>query len=176
MQPGVAFAIGFFAGATVPFVTYVLDQVLHLDDATGAVTAGGVPAMLGLLLVGIFADGVAGAGWQMTGGGNYLGVAGQGVSGLFVAAGYQVDFPGQLQAQIAGILVLGLWGFLTGLLFCAPLGFLVHGLERSENLPQATKQPVQEGGGFDFDQLEDAWMPPVARHEPQERIVPRRHE
>ncbi len=176
MQPGVAFSIGFLAGATVPFVTFVLDNVLRLDDATGIVTASGAPAMIGLLLVGLFADGVAGAGWQMTGAGTYLGVTGQGVSGLFVASGYQMDFPGQLQAQIAGILTLGLWGFLTGILFCAPLGFLTHGLERSENLPQATKQPAQENTGFDFDQLEDTWIPPITTRNPQERLAPRRSE
>lgn len=176
MQPGVAFTIGFLAGGTVPFVTFVLDSVLRLDDATGAVTASGVPAMIGLLLVGLFADGVAGSGWQATGGGNYLGVAGQGVSGLFVASGYQIDFPGQLQAQMAGILTLGLWGFLAGILFCAPLGFLAHGLERSEDLPKATPQPIQDSGGFDFDQLEDKWMSPVRAREPQERISPRRND
>ena len=176
MQPGVAFAIGFLAGGTVPFVTFVLDSVLRLDDATGAVTASGVPAMIGLLLVGLFADGVAGSGWQATGGSNYLGVAGQGVSGLFVASGYQIDFPGQLQAQMAGILTLGLWGFLAGILFCAPLGFLAHGLERSEDLPKATPQPIQDSGGFDFDQLEDKWMSPVRAREPQERISPRRND
>jgi ammonium transporter, Amt family len=154
----------------------VLDSVLRLDDATGAVTASGIPAMIGLLLVGLFADGVAGSGWQMTGGGNYLGVAGQGVSGLFVASGYQIDFPGQLQAQMVGILTLGLWGFLTGILFCAPLGFLAHGLERSENLPKATPQPIQDSGGFDFDQLEDKWIAPLRAHETQERLPQRRND
>ncbi|MDQ3249242.1 MAG: ammonium transporter, partial [Chloroflexota bacterium] len=174
VQPGVAFAIGFLAGATVPFVTFLLDNVLRLDDATGVVVTGGAPAMVGLLLIGLFADGVAGSGWQVTGMDTYLGVAGQGVSGLFVAAGYQVDFPGQLQAQIVGILTLGLWGFLTGILFCTPLGLLFHGLQRSENLPQTTVQPVPEPDGFEFEPLEESWMPPFRTPETQERQPQRR--
>jgi len=125
-------------------------------------------------LVGLFADGVAGSGWQVTGADQYLGVAGQGVSGLFVASGFQVDFPGQLQAQMAGILTLGLWGFLTGILFCAPLGLFFHGLQRSENLPQSATPPLQEPEGFDFDQLEDTWLPPFQTSEPQERLPQRR--
>lgn len=176
VQPGIAFIIGFLAGATVPFVMFVLNGVLRLDDATGAVTASGVPAVIGLLLVGLFADGVAGSGWQATGMNNYLGVTGQGVSGLFVAAGYQIDFPGQLQAQMTGILTLGLWGFLTGILFCAPLGFLAHGLERSENLPQTAPQIASEQDSFDFEQLEDKWVQPLRSREPQERLQPRRRE
>ena len=40
VQPGAAFAIGFLAGATVPFVTYIVDKLLHLDDATGVISVG----------------------------------------------------------------------------------------------------------------------------------------
>jgi Amt family ammonium transporter len=170
VQPGVAFLIGFLAGATVPFVTFVVDGVLRLDDATGVVTANGVPAVVGLLLVGLFADGVTGVGWQMTGLENYLGVAGQGVSGLLVAPGFQPDFPGQLQAQIAGILALGLWGFLVGMLICTPLGLLMHSLQQSETWQPAPDR-ASEVNGFDFDQLEDDLFP-IATREGQERRAP----
>jgi ammonium transporter, Amt family len=145
VQIGVAFSIGLLAGATVPFVTFLIDMVLRLDDATGLVTISSLPAMLGLLLLGIFADGAAGSGWQMTGVEEYMGVTGQGVSGLFAARGYQVDFPGQLQAQVIGILALWLWGFLTGLLLCVPLGLLLQGLLRGgqETQPSiAVEQPL----------------------------------
>jgi len=142
VQPGPAFLIGLLAGATVPFVTWLLDGVLHLDDATAAVTVSGVPAIVGLFLLSFFADGVVGRGWQMTGLESYLGVTGQGVSGLLVAQGFQADFPGQLQAQLIGILALSLWGFLMGLLICAPLGLLAHGLTRGEQPPQSTIQPL----------------------------------
>lgn len=151
VQPGVAFAIGLLAGATVPFVLFILEGVWHLDDATGAVTASGVPAMVGLLLVGIFADGVVGNGWQMTGLGTYLGIDGQGVSGLFVASGYQFDFPSQLQAQAIGVLALSLWGFITGMIICIPLGLLFHALERGEQVPLVPTplEPVFQEQGFE---------------------------
>jgi Amt family ammonium transporter len=82
--------------------------------------------------VGILADGAAGAGWQLMGVTDYLGVAGQGVSGLLVASGFQPDFPGQLQAQVIGVVALILWGFVSGLVVCAPLGLLFHNLQRSD--------------------------------------------
>ena len=71
----------------------------------------------------------------------YLGVAGQGVTGLLAAAGYQPDFPGQLQAQVMGIAAIGLWGFLSGLVVCAPLGLLLYGLQRSQR-SDAGESPV----------------------------------
>jgi Amt family ammonium transporter len=166
VQPGIAFLIGVFAGATVPFVTFLVDGVLRLDDATGVVAANGVPALVGLLMVGIFADGVTGAGWQMTGVESYLGVPGQGVSGLLVTREYQIDFPGQIQAQLVGMLTLSLWGFLTGIILCAPLGLLLHSLKRSETWHQS--EPLStEIEGFDFEQLEDDIFALPSR-EPQE--------
>jgi Amt family ammonium transporter len=144
VQPGVAFLIGVMAGATVPFVAFLVDRLLHLEDATGAVTVSGLPAIVGLLLVGIFADGAAGQGWQMTGLGSYLGVAGQGVSGLFTAPGFQMDFPGQLQAQIIGVVALLLWGFLMGMVLCIPLGLLLHGLLRSSaSVARSSMPPIE---------------------------------
>ena len=127
------------AGGSVPFVTYLTNAILHLDDQTGIISICGTPALIGLILTGLFADGVAGQGWQMTGLDNYRGVAGQGVSGLFVTSGFQPDFPGQLQAQLIGVLALGLWGFIAGLVVSLPLGLLAHGLQRSNRTP-----PVSE--------------------------------
>ncbi len=167
VQPGVAFAIGLLAGATVPFVLFILEGVWRLDDATGAVTSSGVPAMVGLLLIGLFADGVVGNGWQMTGQGNYLGVEGQGVSGLFVASGYQINFPQQLQAQAIGVLALSLWGFVAGMAICIPLGLLFHALEGSEGarseapnaLAPPALEPVYQEQSFELEFLAEEWNP-----------------
>jgi Amt family ammonium transporter len=142
-----------------------------LDDATGAVTASGVPAMVGLLLVGLFADGVVGNGWQMTGLGNYLGVEGQGVSGLFVANGYAISFPQQLQAQAIGVLALSLWGFVVGMVICIPLGLLFHALEGSEQarneastaLAPPVMEPVYQEQAFELDFLAEEWNPADAK-------------
>ncbi|MBW7881600.1 MAG: hypothetical protein H3C34_02995 [Caldilineaceae bacterium] len=134
IQPGPALLVGLLAGGSVPFLTYVIDHVVRLDDATGLVVTAGIPAILGLLLAGIFADGAAGIGWQATGATSYLGVSRQGVSGLLVAAGYQPDFPGQLQAQLIGVFALVVWGFVAGLVICVPLGLLFYGLQHSAEL------------------------------------------
>lgn len=140
---GPALLIGFLAGATTPFVSYLVDHLLHLDDATGIVVTAGIPSMIGLLLLGIFADGAAGAGWQLTGVGSYLGVAGQGVTGLLAAAGFQRSFPSQMQAQLLGVVTIGLWGLITGLIICAPLGLLFHSLQHSaQQTPVAPSQPA----------------------------------
>lgn len=175
VQPGQAFAIGLVAGATVPFVTYLVDGLLRLDDVTGAISVSGLPALVGLLAVGIFADGTVGQGWHMTGLDSYLGVLGQGVSGLFTASGFQPDFPAQLQAQVIGILSLILWGFSAGMLICAPLGLVLHGLLRGSSPvvaagPTTTpsmSRPLSPGGSpLDAEAETDAFMPeqpPVPR-------------
>lgn len=176
VQPGIAFAIGLLAGATVPFVLFILEGVWHLDDATGAVTASGVPAVVGLLLVGIFADGAVGRGWQMTGLDNYLGVAAQGVSGLFVARGYQIDFPSQLQAQAIGVLALGLWGFVIGMALCIPLGLLFHALEGGEQtrgeppvLAPTALEPIYQEQGFELEYFSEEWNPADVNRRQQRR-------
>lgn len=140
-SPGAALVIGALAGLTTPLLTYVVDGLLRLDDATGLVVTAGAPALIGLLLAGVVADGAAGAGWQMTGLDAHLGVAGQGVSGLLVAQGFQPDFPGQFQAQLIGVAALILWGVIMGLLVAAPLGLLFWGLQHSERTAQARVTP-----------------------------------
>ncbi|MCB0054503.1 MAG: hypothetical protein KDD75_04620, partial [Caldilineaceae bacterium] len=50
----------------------------------------------------------------------------------FVAAGFQPDFPGQFQSQLIGIAAISIWGLVSGLVVCAPLGLLFYGLQRSE--------------------------------------------
>jgi Amt family ammonium transporter len=131
LTTGSAVLVGLLAGATVPFVAYIVDHLLHLDDRTGLVASFGMPALIGLLAVGILADGRAGAGWQLAGIGSFLGVPGQGVSGMLIGAGFQRDFPGQLQAQVIGATALLLWGFLTGLAVGIPVALIFYGLQRS---------------------------------------------
>jgi Amt family ammonium transporter len=162
VQPGQAFSIGFVAGATVPFVTFLVDGLLRLDDVTGAISVSGVPAVVGLLAVGIFADGTVGQGWHMTGLESYLGVTGQGVSGLFTERGFQPDFPAQLQAQVIGILSLILWGFSAGMLVCAPLGLLLHSLLRGTAAPvpgSTVGMPVGAPVGMVADAETEAFVP-----------------
>jgi Amt family ammonium transporter len=76
--------------------------------------------------LGIFADGKAGAGWNGVGVDSYLGVAGQGVTGLMAAAGYQPDWPGQMQAQAVGLAALSLFGFFVAWLLLMPPAILTR--------------------------------------------------
>lgn len=142
VTPTAALVVGLLAGGSVPFVTFTVNRLLRLNDTAGILSMTVIPALLGLLSVGLFADGAVGAGWQMTGVGSYLGVTGQGVTGLVAASGFVADFPGQLQAQVIGGVALLLWGFVMGSLICVPLAALAHGIDvatgasrRSESLP-----------------------------------------
>jgi hypothetical protein len=42
---------------------------------------------------------------------------------------------------VIGVVALSLWGFVTGLLVCAPLGLLFHGLQRNAP-PVVTPAPL----------------------------------
>jgi Amt family ammonium transporter len=98
-----ALLIGALAGVLLLLGLYVSEQVLHLEDPNAALTTFGLPGIWGLLAVAIFADGRWGAGWNGVGVGEYLGVEGQGISGLILAPGYQPAGASQLQAQLVGI-------------------------------------------------------------------------
>jgi Amt family ammonium transporter len=73
---------------------------------------------LGVLVAGLLADGLVGQGWNGIGAGAYLGVAGQGVTGLFAAPGLAPDWPGQINAQLVGLAGIALLTvLLVGALF-----------------------------------------------------------
>lgn len=145
IPPAASFLVGLVAGGTVPFVTFVVNRMLRLNDVAGVVVMAGLPALIGLLSVGILADGLVGSGWQRTGIDEYLGIAGQGVSGLLVGEGFQRDFPGQLQAQVIGAVALLLWGFIAGTLVCAPLAVFFHGLEVASTPQRRPQESEREG-------------------------------
>jgi Amt family ammonium transporter len=128
-----ALAVGAGVGLLTPFSIFVVDHLLHLDDRPAILTVHGLAGALGLLAVSLFADGTAGLGWNGIGADAYLGVTRQGVTGLLAAAGYQPDWPGQLQAQAVGVAALALFGFFTAWLALAPLALLTHLLRRPES-------------------------------------------
>jgi len=118
VPPWAALALGAAAGLLVPLLTFLLRYVVRLEDPTGAIPVGLLGGVLGLLAVGILSDGLAGQGWNGVGGKTYLGVAGQGVSGLLVAPGLVTDWPGQMNAQLLGLAAIaGLTVALVGALF-----------------------------------------------------------
>lgn len=116
--PWAALLTGAVAGLLLPLSIYLLDHLLRLDDPTAAVSVHGLGGLLGLLALGLFADGRYGAGWNGVGATEYLGVLGQGVSGYFTVQGFQPDWPGQLYAQMIGLAAIFVVTFvLTWLLF-----------------------------------------------------------
>jgi Amt family ammonium transporter len=118
MPPWAALALGAVAGLLVPLATFVVRYVLRIDDPTGAVPVGLLGGALGVLAPGLFADGLAGQGWNGIGAETYLGVAGQGVTGFFPAPGLAPDWPGQINAQLVGLAAIaGLTVALVGMLF-----------------------------------------------------------
>jgi len=118
VPPWAALLTGAVAGLLLPLSIYLLDHLLHLDDPTAAISVHSLGGLLGLLALGLFADGRYGAGWNGIGATEYLDVLGQGVSGYFTARGFQPDWPGQLYAQLIGLAAIFVLTFvLTGLLF-----------------------------------------------------------
>lgn len=127
----VSLVAGLLMGLFLPMLIYLFNQGLRLADESGVLATYGVSALLGLLLLPFFADGRAGQGWNGLGLADYAGVTGQGVSGLLVAAGFASDWPGQLQAQLAGIAAVGIWALLWGILLFQTIKVIINAWVRS---------------------------------------------
>lgn len=125
IPPWAAMAAGAAVGLLAAPLHFLLTHVLRLGDDTAAVSIHLLPGVWGLIVVGLFASGGFGAGWNNVGVSEYLGVAGQGVTGALAATGLIADWPGQLQAQLAGAGVIFLSGFIVmGVLFALAAGFI----------------------------------------------------
>ena len=145
VPPWAALALGAAVGFLVPFAVYAVNHVLRLDDRAAALTVHGLGGLLGLLAVGLFADGSAGLGWNGIGPDAYLGVARQGVTGLMAGAGFPPDWPGQMQAQAVGVAAIGLFGFFAAWLALAPLAVITHLLRRpTEAQPELAPAAVAD--------------------------------
>jgi Amt family ammonium transporter len=141
IPPWSAFAIGSAIGLLSPLSIFTVEHVLHWDDPTASLTVHGLAGALGLLAVGLFADGTAGLGWNGIGPETYLGVAGQGITGLLAAPGFRPDWPGQMQAQLVGLAALALFGFFAAWLATAPLA-LASALLRRRARALAAQEPA----------------------------------
>ena len=94
-----AVAIGIIAGTIVVYSILFWEKI-HVDDPVGAVSVHGVCGLVGLICVGIFADGTYGDGWN--------GVTGHTVRGILYGN------PSQLAAQLVGAAVCVVWAFGVG--------------------------------------------------------------
>lgn len=110
LPPWAALIVGLLAGLTLSLLLYVVETHLRLRDASAVVALGVTGGLWGLLGVGLFADGRAGQG--LNGIGAIVGSdPGLGVAGLIVGGNW-----GQLQAQLVGIVAIGVWGLVWGAL------------------------------------------------------------
>lgn len=112
--PTTLLLVGAVAGLLAVLGSYLVEQVWHLDDPGGVVASFGLGGLWGTLAVGLLADGTFGQGLHGVGGGRYLGVSGQGVSGIALLAPGIVPDYGQLTAQVLGLLVIVVWALAPG--------------------------------------------------------------
>jgi ammonium transporter, Amt family len=114
-----AIVIGGIAGLWTPIGMFVIDRV-HLDDSSGSIATAGLAGLWSLISIGFLADGTYGAGWNTVGVKEYLGAAGQGVTGMLARTNLQSD-PGQMSAQITGAIAIGLFAFVVTWVLMRPL-------------------------------------------------------
>jgi len=119
-------AIGAVAGLVVPLGIYFFERLVKLEDPAAVLTVNGLSALWGLLALGLFADGSFGQGWNGVPA-DYLGVPGQGVSGLWVAPGFVRDFPRQFYAQLAGAGAVIAWALVVSI----PVFFICYRLVKA---------------------------------------------
>ncbi|MGA9348171.1 MAG: hypothetical protein WBW48_05110 [Anaerolineae bacterium] len=125
VPPWAALIIGAMAGLLLPLGIYFVEYLLRLDDPAAAIATHGLSGLWGLLALAIFADGRYGAGWNGIGAEEYLGIAGQGVSGYLVASGFQLDLPNQLYAQLVGIATITIVAFASAWAFFKTLDLII---------------------------------------------------
>jgi len=104
--PPTLLLVGAVAGLLACLGSFLFERVWRLDDRGGIVSSFGLGGLWGLLAVGLVSDGTLGQGLHGIGPDNYLGVASQGVSGIALLAPGMVPDPGQLIAQVLGLLVI----------------------------------------------------------------------
>ncbi len=105
VSPTSAVIIGVIAGILVCFGVLFFERVAKIDDPCGAISVHGLCGWFGAVSVGIFADGAYGSGWNGVGASNYLGHAGQGVTGLLYG-----DIS-QFWVQLGGATLCAIWAF-----------------------------------------------------------------
>ena len=152
VDPWAAALIGTAAAVVVVEAVFFLERRLKIDDPVGAISVHGVCGLLGVLCVGLFANGKYGVdamgfatdgspigGWN----GTTTHIAGghaPGVAGLFYGDG------GQLMAQLAGILTICTVVFGVAFAFFKIQNFLTRGGIRSEVADEVAGLDLPEMG------------------------------
>lgn len=122
LPPWAALVVGLIAGLLFPFMLFVTEVTLRLKDRAATIALGLTGGLWGVVSVAIFADARSGMGWN--------GVDLQrGVAGLLARG------ESQLIAQLLGLLAIGAWGLLWGLLLG---GISRLGMPRRSHTTEAT--------------------------------------
>jgi Amt family ammonium transporter len=138
LPPWGALVIGLIAGLAFPLLLYLVEMVLRWKDSAATVALGLTGGLWGLLSTAFLADGRWGAGW------NGIGAESAGVAGLI--AGNSAQF----SAQLIGLIALGVWGLLWGLLLGGVSRLSLSGLQgavrsvRSASPPQDVRERATE--------------------------------
>lgn len=88
VSPVSAMVIAILAGVLMVFAMEYIDEVLKIDDPTGAVTVHGIGGAMGTLMVGLFSDGAAT----------------RGMRGLLLGGGFRL-----LGVQLLGVVAVAAW-------------------------------------------------------------------
>ena len=147
-----AVLIGLVAGIIVCVGVLTNERILKIDDPCGAISVHGFGGTWGVLALGLFADGTYGAGWNGVGASDYLGKAGQGVTGLLYGDSQQ------FLAQLVGAGVNIAWAFGATIVVFG----VVNAVKKMRVSPEVELEglDVPEFGGLAYP--EDAIVPTTA--------------
>ncbi len=116
ISPVMAVLVGAVAGLLMCVTDFLLGMVLKGYDRFGVISLHGASGLWGVVALALVANGRYGQGWNGVGEESFLGIAGQGVSGLLVSTGLRPDLT-QLAAQALGVATLFIWSFGLSWLF-----------------------------------------------------------
>ena len=134
-----ALLVGGITGLLVPLLVFLVEELWRYRDPAGSLSVSLFGGLIGLLAVALFASGQFGAGWNSVGLDNYLGIEGQGITGLIAADGFKPD-PSQFSAQLIGAGVILSAGLLAGGLALLPARMLVRALGARLESPEKDEE------------------------------------
>jgi len=109
LSVGAVLALGALTGILLAPLMYLVERELRLDDPAASVSVALFPAIAGLLVVGLWANGRSGAGWNLADA-TLVGSLAPRSALTFVGSAGVTGGVEQLQAQVAGIVALVLLG------------------------------------------------------------------
>ena len=150
VDPWAAMVIGIIAAVLVIETVFFVERKLKVDDPVGAISVHGIGGLLGVLCVGIFADGQYGAGWNGTT------TTTAGVTGIL----YDIGEGGpQLLAQVIGMVVLCTVIFGVAFAFFKLQDKLMKGGIRSEEADEIEGLDLPEMGMLAYPEFMGSHIP-----------------